>query len=99
MLDSLEANSEARDRLWANTTKFRKDMENAGFSLAGAGAPIVPIMIGDAPTAVAMADQLLHEGVFVTAFSFPVVPKGNARIRAQLSAAHIEAQMWYPATI
>ena len=63
-------------------------MAAAGFTLAGAGHPIIPVMLGDARVAVEMADLLLAEGVYVIAFSFPVVPRGRARIRTQMSAAH-----------
>ncbi len=63
-------------------------MVAAGFTLTGAGHPIIPVMLGDARVAVDMADRLLAEGVFVIAFSFPVVPKDRARIRTQMSAAH-----------
>ncbi len=63
-------------------------MEANGFTLAGADHPIVPVMLGDAKVASEMADALLKEGVYVIGFSFPVVPKGQARIRTQMSAAH-----------
>lgn len=63
-------------------------MSAAGFTLAGAGHPIIPVMLGDARVASEMADLLLDEGVYVVGFSFPVVPKGQARIRTQMSAAH-----------
>jgi len=63
-------------------------MAQAGFELAGAGHPIIPVMLGDARVAGEMAERLAAEGLFVTAFSFPVVPHGKARIRTQMSAAH-----------
>ena len=63
-------------------------MAAAGFTLAGAGHPIIPVMLGDARVAGEMADRLLDAGIFVIAFSFPVVPQGKARIRVQMSAAH-----------
>jgi glycine C-acetyltransferase len=63
-------------------------MAAAGFTLTGADHPIIPVMLGDARVAVEMADRLLGEGVFVIAFSFPVVPPDRARIRTQMSAAH-----------
>jgi glycine C-acetyltransferase len=63
-------------------------MVAAGFTLAGADHPIIPVMLGDAKVAGEMANRLLHEGVYVIGFSFPVVPKGEARIRTQISAAH-----------
>jgi glycine C-acetyltransferase len=63
-------------------------MEAAGFILAGADHPIIPVMLGDARLAGEMADRLLDEGIYVVGFSFPVVPRGEARIRTQMSAAH-----------
>jgi glycine C-acetyltransferase len=63
-------------------------MEKLGFTLAGADHPIIPVMIGDAALASQMADKLLERGIYVIGFSFPVVPKGQARIRTQMSAAH-----------
>ncbi len=77
-----------RDRLTANADQFRSAMTEAGFELAGAGHPIIPVMIGDAVMASTMADRLLDRGIYVTAFSFPVVPHGTARIRTQMNAAH-----------
>jgi glycine C-acetyltransferase len=68
-------------------------MEAAGFTLAGAGHPIIPVMLGDAKLASEMADRLLAEGIYVIAFSFPVVPRGEARIRTQMSAAHTDADI------
>ncbi len=79
---------ELRRRLTANADQFRSAMTEAGFELAGAGHPIIPVMIGDAVTASTMADRLLERGIYVTAFSFPVVPHGTARIRTQMNAAH-----------
>ena len=63
-------------------------MSAAGFDLGGAGHPIIPVMIGEAATAAEMADRLLGLGIYVIAFSYPVVPKGSARIRTQMNAAH-----------
>ena len=63
-------------------------MAKLGFTLAGAGHPIIPVMLGEAKLATTMADALLKEGIYVIGFSFPVVPKGQARIRTQMSAAH-----------
>jgi len=63
-------------------------MTKLGFNLAGAGHPIIPVMLGDASLAQAMSNKLLAEGIYVVGFSFPVVPKGQARIRTQMSAAH-----------
>ena len=87
----LELRASADDlqrQLERNSQRFRDGMAAAGFTLAGAGHPIIPVMLGDARVAGEMADRLLAEGVFVTAFSFPVVPHGKARIRTQMSAAH-----------
>ncbi|MDJ0837699.1 MAG: glycine C-acetyltransferase [Acidobacteriota bacterium] len=77
-----------RDRLEANTKYFRKGMVDAGLNVLEGEHPICPVMIGDARIASEMADALLEEGIYVIGFSFPVVPKGQARIRVQVSAAH-----------
>jgi glycine C-acetyltransferase len=87
-LDLLEAGGELRERLHANATRFREGMTQAGFTLAGAGHPIIPVMLGDAKVASEMAAAMMEEGIYVIGFSFPVVPKGQARIRTQMSAAH-----------
>jgi glycine C-acetyltransferase len=87
-LDLLEAEPGLIERVHDNATYFRAAMAERGFRLAGAGHPIVPVMIGDARLATQMASQLGSRGIFVTAFSFPVVPRGEARIRTQMSAAH-----------
>ena len=87
-LDLLRRSGELRARLHANSERFRTAMQAAGFTLAGAGHPIIPVMLGNARLAGEMADALLAEGVYVVGFSFPVVPKGQARIRTQMSAAH-----------
>ncbi|MEU0569705.1 glycine C-acetyltransferase [Nonomuraea sp. NPDC005983] len=88
ILDLLETSSEARERLRANTARFRGAMAEAGFDILPGDHPIVPVMIGDAAEASAMADRLLDLGIYVIGFSYPVVPHGQARIRVQLSAAH-----------
>jgi glycine C-acetyltransferase len=88
VLDLLESGDELRLRLEHNAARFRAGMDHAGFTLAGAGHPIVPVMLGDARVASEMAERLLAEGIYVIAFSFPVVPQGKARIRTQMSAAH-----------
>ena len=77
-----------RAKLFENAARFRKGMAAAGFDLLPGEHPIVPVMLGDARLAQSMSAQLLEEGIYVIGFSFPVVPKGLARIRAQLSAAH-----------
>jgi len=87
-LDLLEGSTELRDRLMANAKLFREGMTAAGFRLRPGFHPIAPIMLGDARLAVDFARDLLEEGIYVIGFSFPVVPKGEARIRVQLSAAH-----------
>lgn len=93
VLDMLEGSGELRARLRENSEYFRSAMEAAGFALAGAGHPIIPVMIVDAALAARMADRLLEEGVYVVGFSFPVVPRGQARIRTQMSAAHTREQL------
>ena len=93
VLDLLEGSDDLRARLHANAASFRERMAAVGFTLAGAGHPIVPVMIGDAALAGRVAERMLDEGVYVVAFSFPVVPRGQARIRTQLSAAHTRAQL------
>jgi glycine C-acetyltransferase len=88
VLDMLQQDHELQQRLQRNATRFRSGMEAAGFTLAGAGHPIIPVMLGDAKVAGDMAQRLLAKGIYVIAFSFPVVPQGKARIRTQMSAAH-----------
>jgi len=87
-LDLLEESGELRDRLFDNTRRFRERMTAAGFELRPGSHPIVPIMLGEARLAAEFARDLLAEGIYVVGFSYPVVPKGEARIRVQLSAAH-----------
>ncbi|MGD2060829.1 MAG: glycine C-acetyltransferase [Acidimicrobiia bacterium] len=84
----VEQADDRRAQLHRNAQRFREGMTAAGFELGGAGHPIIPVMIGDASTAVELADRLLELGIYVIAFSYPVVPKGNARIRTQMNAAH-----------
>lgn len=84
----LSDGDELRSRLRRNSEGFRTGMEGAGFTLAGAGHPIIPVMLGDARLAGDVSQALLAEGVYVVGFSFPVVPRGQARIRTQMSAAH-----------
>ncbi|NNC91618.1 MAG: glycine C-acetyltransferase [Acidimicrobiia bacterium] len=87
-LDLLRGSDELRSAVHDNSERFRTAMTGLGFTLAGAGHPIIPVMLGDARLAGEMADLLLAEGVYVVGFSFPVVPEGMARIRTQMSAAH-----------
>lgn len=88
VLEILSESTELRDRLEENCVLFRKEIEKAGFKTVGAGHPIIPIMLGDAKLAADIARNMLDEGVYVIGFSYPVVPKGQARIRTQMSAAH-----------
>ncbi len=92
-LNLLDGSDEPRRRLLANTRRFREGMTAAGFRIAPGEHPIVPVMLGDARLATRMADDLLERGVYVIGFSFPVVPRGKARIRVQLSAAHAPEQV------
>ena len=93
VLALLESGGGLRRQLEANARRFREGMTTAGFVLAGADHPIIPVMLGDARIASDMANRLLAEGVFVTAFAYPVVPMGKARIRTQMSAAHTDADI------
>ena len=93
VLEMVEAGSELRDRLWANARQFRGQMSAAGFTLAGADHAIIPVMLGDAVVAQKFARELQKEGIYVTGFFYPVVPKGQARIRTQMSAAHTPEQI------
>ena len=86
--EMLSATTERRDRLEENTEHFRTAMTEAGFAIRPGVHPIVPIMLGEARLAATMADAMLERGIYVIGFSYPVVPKGQARIRVQLSAAH-----------
>ena len=88
MFDMLSETTELRDKLMDNTRYFREQMTTAGFDIKPGTHPIVPIMLYDAPLAQKFASQLLDEGIYVIGFYYPVVPKGQARIRVQLSAAH-----------
>ena len=88
VLDMLSSTTQLRDRLMENARYFRERMAASGFEIKAGFHPIVPIMIGDARAASQMAEELLDEGIYVIGFSYPVVPKGQARIRVQLSAGH-----------
>jgi len=87
-IDMLSQSTELRDRLESNTHYFRKGMKDAGFSISDGDHPIVPVMLGDANLAQDMSKKLLNHGIYAIGFFFPVVPKGKARIRTQISAAH-----------
>lgn len=88
VLDLLTTGSELRERLRQNTRFFRERMTAAGFHILPGEHPIIPVMLGEAKLAAEMAERLLAEGIYVVAFSYPVVPQGKARIRTQISAAH-----------
>uniref|UniRef100_A0A486XX30 2-amino-3-ketobutyrate coenzyme A ligase n=1 Tax=Rheinheimera sp. BAL341 TaxID=1708203 RepID=A0A486XX30_9GAMM len=93
VLDMLAQGDALRAKLWGNANYFREKMSAAGFTLAGKDHAIIPVMLGDAKVAAEMAKHMLAEGIYVVGFSFPVVPKGQARIRTQISAAHSKAQL------
>ena len=88
VFDMIEQGDALRSKLAGNAARFREKMTAAGFTLAGADHPIIPVMLGDAALAQEMAARMLKRGIYVIGFSFPVVPKGQARIRTQMSAAH-----------
>jgi glycine C-acetyltransferase len=87
-IDLLSGSTELRDKLQENTRYFREKIAGVGLEVLPGEHPIVPVMFGEATPAVKMAEKLLEKGVYVIPFSFPVVPKGKARIRTQVSAAH-----------
>ena len=88
VLEILSDSTDLRDKLEENTKRFRESMTEAGFEIKEGDHPIVPIMLYDARLAQTIAAELFDEGIYVIGFSFPVVPKGEARIRVQLSAGH-----------
>lgn len=93
VLDMLQASTELRDRLHDNTQYFREQMQAAGFAVPAGDHPIVPVMLGEAQLAQKMSKRLLELGIYAVGFFFPVVPKGKARIRVQISAAHTKADL------
>ena len=93
VLDILESSTVLRDRLQENSQYFRQGLAELGFTLIPGEHPIIPVMLGDAKLAVEMSQKLLAKGIYVVGFSYPVVPKGQARIRTQLSAAHTKEQL------
>jgi len=93
VFDMLESDTSLRDRLMDNTAYFKKGMKDAGFDIIDGDSAIVPVMLYDAKLSQTMADMLLEEGIYVIGFFYPVVPKGKARIRVQLSAAHTKAHL------
>ena len=98
VLDLLEESDDLRARLRGNTSWFRERMTGLGFEILPGDHPIVPVMLGDAARAAAMADLLLQRGIYVIGFSYPVVPMGKARIRTQVSAAHTRDDLERAAT-
>jgi glycine C-acetyltransferase len=88
VFDMLDRDDRPRKQLMANTAQFRAGVSEAGFDVKEGVHPIVPVMIGDAKLATQLADRVLEMGIYVIGFSYPVVPKGEARVRVQLSAAH-----------
>lgn len=88
VFEMMKDGDELRANLWRNANHFRKRMEEAGFTLAGKDHAIIPVMLSDARLASEMADKMLEKGIYVVGFSYPVVPKGQARIRTQMSAGH-----------
>jgi glycine C-acetyltransferase len=98
VLDLLDESDDLRVKLRENTAWFREAMTGLGFDILPGDHPIVPVMFGDAALAARMADLLLQKGVYVIGFSYPVVPMGKARIRAQLSAAHTRDDLRRAAT-
>ncbi|MER9538982.1 glycine C-acetyltransferase [Mesorhizobium sp. M0586] len=93
VFDLIEHGDALREKLYANADRFRSKMSKAGFTLSGAGHPIIPLILGDATLAQQMAEKMLQRGIYVIGFAFPVVPKGQARIRTQMSAAHSSADV------
>ncbi|OIO19081.1 MAG: glycine C-acetyltransferase [Candidatus Magasanikbacteria bacterium CG1_02_41_34] len=93
VLDYIDHHPELRETLWDNTRYFREKMVAAGFTLPTSVHPIVPVIIGEAEPAMRMAEDMLAEGIYVIAFSYPVVPMETARIRVQISASHTKAQI------
>jgi glycine C-acetyltransferase len=93
VLEMLSGSTELRDKLERNTKFFRAEMSKRGFQILPGTHPIVPVMFGDAALATRFADAMLSHGVYVIGFSYPVVPKGKARIRVQISAAHSQEDL------
>jgi glycine C-acetyltransferase len=93
VIDLLNESDRLRSKLFENTRYFRDEMSGLGFNILPGTHPIVPVMLGDAALAQKMAARLLEKGVYVIGFSYPVVPKGKARIRTQMSAAHSKADL------
>ncbi len=92
-IEYIEKHPELREKLWENTRYFREKMQEAGFKVPESAHPIVPVMIGEARKAKDMANAMLQEGIYVIAFSYPVVPEGTARIRVQISSLHTKEDL------
>ena len=92
-LELVQQNPALRETLWENTRHFRTGLEELGFEIIKGRHPIVPIMLRDELRTVELARSMNQRGIFVVGFSFPVVPRGEARIRVQLSAAHTRAEL------
>ena len=93
VLELLENSPHLREKLHANARHFREGMQGLGFNMIAGEHPIIPVMLGEAPVAVQLAERMQEQGVYVVAFSFPVVPHGKARIRTQMNAAHSREQL------
>jgi glycine C-acetyltransferase len=93
VLQLIESSPQLREQLHGNARYFREHMQKLGYQLIPGEHPIIPVMLGEAPAAVRLAERMQQEGVYVVAFSFPVVPHGKARIRTQMNAAHSRAQL------
>jgi glycine C-acetyltransferase len=93
VFEMISKDTSLRDKLEQNTIYFRKRMKEAGFTIAGENHPICPIILGDARLATDFANDMLEKGIYVVGFSYPVVPKGQARIRVQISAVHTKEQI------
>jgi glycine C-acetyltransferase len=93
VLDLLESSPQLRDKLHANARHFRSQMQAQGFNLVAGEHPIIPVMLGEAPLAVQLAQRMQDNGIYVVAFAYPVVPHGKARIRTQMNAAHTTEQL------
>jgi glycine C-acetyltransferase len=94
-LDILSESTELQDKLEKNTRYFREKIRSSGFTINNYDHPIVPIILGDEMRTVCLAEKLFEAGIYVVGFSYPVVPKGKARIRIQISASHDENQINY----
>ena len=92
-LDLLEESTDLVDRLWENTRYFKAEMKRLGFDTGRSVTPITPVMLGEAPLAQQFSRELFENGVFAMAIGFPTVPRGKARIRVMISAAHTEEDL------